>query len=99
MSADSDSTLSETEAHAGPITREVLSRWRSELREFFSATEQKLNRIRDAATADDRPRPLQIAEPKTSEGPDSHAAAADQSLDRLQSIKRRLAEQLEASRR
>lgn len=104
MCPDSDHSQTESEPGVAPITREVLVRWKLELRDFFSVTERKLNKFRNARDLQEtsEPKPsVQWIGPTASGSPTPlyEASAKDEPVDRLQAIKNRLAAQLENASR
>lgn len=96
MSIDNDSNAMAAERAMPPLTHDVLARWKLEIRDFFATTQRKLNQLREALPQSYEPKqPVSVTRSMTGEYPPTHdATAADESLDRLQAIKRRLAAQL-----
>lgn len=103
MTMENDGSHSDSERVTAPLTQDVLVRWKSEIREFFNTTRRKLDQMREAGNlaqpSEPKP-PTHNSHPTARDGsaPIQAASAEDDSLDRLQVIKRRLAAQLENSR-
>lgn len=103
MTSDNGGYKSASIDRTTPLTTEVIQQWKAEIRDFFYTTERKLRQVREA---NDLRQPSTPTQPNQIAPPTASAVATsihepnteDDSLDRLQIIKRRLAAQLETSR-
>lgn len=108
MFPDNDHRHADAEPDSAPVNHATLVQWKSEIRDFFVATEQKLSQFQNAQELQDSPEIVASAPQAhwadsksiaTIEQAPANQESREGSLDRLQVIKHRLAAQLENSRR